>query len=77
VFVLLFLAPVYVPITLLKGWIHDVATLNPVTPVLEAGRGLLADSPVKVGLAFAGLLGAALVLAVFSRRGLASAERAG
>ena len=48
VFVLLFLAPVYVPITLLTGWIHDVANLNPVTPVLEAGRGLLAGSPVKV-----------------------------
>jgi ABC-2 type transport system permease protein len=75
--VLLFLAPVYVPITLLKGWIHDVATLNPVTPVLEAGRGLLAGSPVKVFLAFSGLLGAALVFAVFSRRGLAAAERAG
>ena len=40
--------------TLLTGWIHDVANLNPVTPVLEAGRGLLAGSPVKVALAFAG-----------------------
>ena len=77
VFVLLFLAPVYVPITLLTGWIHDVANLNPVTPVLEAGRGLLAGSPVKVAIAFAGLAGAALVLAAFARRGLASAERAG
>jgi hypothetical protein len=32
---------------------------------------------VKVAVAFAGLVGAALVLAVFSRRGLAAAERAG
>jgi ABC-2 type transport system permease protein len=77
VFVLLFLAPVYVPLSLLTGWIHDVANLNPVTSVLEAGRGLLAGSPVRVGLAFAGLAGAALLLAAFSRRGLASAERAG
>jgi ABC-2 type transport system permease protein len=77
VFVLLFLAPVYVPLTLLTGWIHDVASLNPVTPVLEAGRGLLAGSPVKVLIAFAGLIGAALVLSAFARRGLASAERAG
>jgi ABC-2 type transport system permease protein len=77
VFVLLFLAPVYVPLSLLTGWIHDVANLNPVTAVLEAGRGLLAGSPVRVGIAFAGLAGAALLLAAFSRRGLASAERAG
>ncbi len=77
VFVLLFLAPVYVPVPLLSGWIHDVATLNPVTPVLEAGRGLLAGSPVKVAIAFAGLIAAAIVLSAFARRGLASAERAG
>jgi ABC-2 type transport system permease protein len=77
VFVLLFLAPVYVPITLLTGWIHDVAKVNPVTAVLEAGRGLLAGTPVKVALAFAGLAIAAAVFAMFARRGLASAERAG
>jgi ABC-2 type transport system permease protein len=77
VFVLLFLAPVYVPITLLTGWIHAVANVNPVTPVLEAGRGLLAGSPVKVGVAFIGLVVAAFVLSAFARRGLASAERAG
>jgi ABC-2 type transport system permease protein len=77
VFVLLFLAPVYVPVTLLTGWIHDVANLNPVTPVLEAGRGLLAGSPVEVALAFAGLVATAVVLSAFARRGLASAERAG
>ena len=77
VFVLLFLAPVYVPVPLLSGWIHDVATLNPVTPVLEAGRGLLAGSPVKVAIAFLGLAGVALLMAGFARRGLASAERAG
>ncbi len=77
VFVLLFLAPVYVPITLLTGWIHDVANVNPVTAVLEAGRGLLAGTPVKVALAFAGLAVAAALFTAFARRGLASAERAG
>lgn len=77
VFILLFLAPVYVPLPLLTGWIHDVANINLVTAVLEAGRGLLAGSPVKVGLAFAGLAIAALLMAGFARRGLASAERAG
>ena len=77
VFVLLFLAPVYVPLPLLTGWIHDVAKLNPVTPVLEAGRGLLAGSPVQVAAAFTALAVAAVVLSAFARRGLASAERAG
>jgi ABC-2 type transport system permease protein len=77
VFVLLFLAPVYVPVRLLSGWIHAVARYNPVTAALEAGRGLLAGSPIKVALAFALLSGAALLLAAFARRGLASAERAG
>ena len=77
VFVLLFLAPVYVPLPLLTGWIHDVANINPVTAVLEAGRGLLAGSPVKVGVAFLALAIATAVLSTFARRGLASAERAG
>jgi ABC-2 type transport system permease protein len=77
VFVLLFLAPVYVPLSLLTGWIHDVANFNPVTAVLEAGRGLLAGSPVKVAIAFAALVAGVAVMNLFARRGLASAERAG
>ena len=77
VFILLFLAPVYVPLPLLTGWIQAVARFNPVTAPLEAGRGLLAGSPVKVGLAFALLVAGAGLMAIFARRGLASAERAG
>jgi ABC-2 type transport system permease protein len=77
VFILLFLAPVYVPVQLLSGWIHAVARYNPITVALEAGRGLLAGSPIKVALAFLLLLAAAAVLSLFARRGLASAERAG
>ena len=41
VFLILFLAPVYVPLELLKGWIHDVASINPATAFLDAGRGLI------------------------------------
>jgi ABC-2 type transport system permease protein len=77
VFILLFLAPVYVPLGLLTGWIHTVARLNPATAALEAGRSLLAGSPVKVLLAFALLAAGAALMAIFARRGLASAERAG
>jgi ABC-2 type transport system permease protein len=77
VFVVLFLAPVYVPLRLLTGWIHTVARFNPATAALEAARGLLAGSPVKVALAFALLAAGTAVMALWARRGLASAERAG
>ena len=77
VFVVLFLAPVYVPLKLLTGWIHSVASVNPATFALEAERALFAGSPTKVAAAYALLAGAFVVLAVWARRGLASAERAG
>lgn len=77
VFLILFLAPVYVPLSLLTGWIHAVARYNPATVALEAARGLIAGSPVKLLLAFAVLAAGAAVMSLWARRGLASAERAG
>lgn len=77
VFVVLFLAPVYVPLHLLTGWIHAVARFNPATIALEAARGLLAGTLVKVALAFALLIAGSALMALWARRGLASAERAG
>ena len=44
VFLILFFAPVYVPLGLLRGWIHAIATANPVTRLLEASRSLLAEA---------------------------------
>ena len=41
VFLMLFFAPVYVPLALLQGWIHSVAVVNPMTRILEAGRGFV------------------------------------
>ena len=77
VFLILFLAPVYVPVPLLHGWIHTVAQVNPVTPMLEAARGLLQGELVSIGAAFGCVL-ALLVLAFpWAVRGLRSAERAG
>ena len=77
VFLVLFFAPVYVPLSLLDGWIHALATVNPVTRVLEAGRGLLDGSPTEVGAAFAVALGLAVAFSFWALRGLRSAERAG
>jgi ABC-2 type transport system permease protein len=77
IFVLLFLAPVYVPLSLLTGWIHAVARINPATPVLEAGRGLLAGTPTDIALSFSLLVAGMVLTGIWAWRGLASAERAG
>ncbi|MGH3030782.1 MAG: ABC transporter permease, partial [Gaiellaceae bacterium] len=52
IFLTLFLAPVYVPLDLLEGWIHSVATVNPATFFLEAGRGFIVGDPTEVLAAF-------------------------
>jgi ABC-2 type transport system permease protein len=77
VFLTLFLAPVYVPLELLDGWIHTVASANPATFLLEAGRGLIAGDPVEVAAAFAVAFGAVALFVVWALRGLKSAEAAG
>jgi ABC-type multidrug transport system permease subunit len=74
-FLILFLAPVWVPYDLLVGWVQAAASVNPITLVLEAERGLLAGDPVKVLPAFAVALGLAAVMALWARGGLRSAER--
>jgi len=77
VFIVLFVAPVFVPLELLTGWVKVVARVNPATALLDAGRSLLAGSPEKVALSFALLAIALLGFAVWARGGLRSAERAG
>ena len=52
VFLILFFAPVYVPLKLLQGWMHGVASANPVTRLLEANRSLLAGQPTEVAIAY-------------------------
>jgi ABC-2 type transport system permease protein len=77
VFLSLFFAPVYVPLHLLKGWIHAVAYVNPLTRVLEAGRSFVAGSPAEIAAAFGAAAGLALLFAVWALRGLRKAEVAG
>jgi ABC-2 type transport system permease protein len=76
VFLILFLAPVYVPLQLLKGWIHDVASVNPATAFLDAGRGLISGVQDHTGLAFVCAVGLILLFAVWLLSGLRAAERA-
>jgi ABC-type multidrug transport system permease subunit len=77
VFLILFFAPVYVPLNLLTGWIEVVAHLNPVTALLETARGFLAGDAPHVLLAFGVAIGLGLVFALWAFRGLRSAEAAG
>jgi ABC-2 type transport system permease protein len=61
VFVFLFLSPVYVPLSLLTGWVHAAASVNPLTVLLDAGRGFIAGEPTSVGAAVAVSLALALL----------------
>jgi len=77
VFLTLFFAPVYVPLGLLDGWIEALATVNPLTYVIEAVRGMLAGDEVHVLLAFGLAVGLIGGFAYWALRGLRSAEAAG
>jgi len=77
VFLVLFFAPVYVPLALLQGWIHGVATVNPMTRVIEAGRGFVAAAPTEVFAAFTAAAALGLLFSIWAFRGLRKAEAAG
>ena len=77
IFLVLFLAPVFVPLNLLSGWLEAIARLNPFTTILDAARGLLAGAPTNVLPAYA--IGAALVavFALWAVYALRRAEKTG
>jgi ABC-2 type transport system permease protein len=77
VFLIIFFAPVYVPLDLLRGWIHAVATVNPITPVLEAARGFVSGEPTQTLLAFGTGLALVAAFSVWALLGLRRAEAAG
>ncbi|MGZ8783712.1 MAG: ABC transporter permease [Gaiellaceae bacterium] len=76
-FMVLFFAPVYVPLGLLEGWIEVTAKLNPLTYVLEAERSMLAGDEVYIALAFGVAVALVLGFSLWALRGLRSAEAAG
>jgi ABC-2 type transport system permease protein len=77
VFLVLFFAPVYVPLELLEGWIETVASVNPLTYMLETGRGFLAGDPPHALLAFGLALGMGVAFWTWALLGLRKAEAAG
>jgi ABC-2 type transport system permease protein len=77
IFLVLFLAPVFVPLNLLSGWLETIARLNPFTTILDAARGFLAGTPTSVLPAYA--IGVALVaiFALWAVYALRRAEKTG
>lgn len=72
-FPLTFLAPTFVPLELLDGWLKTVAQLNPITYVLEAMRSILNtgwDWPVLLrGMAACVILGSLMyILTLYALR---------
>jgi len=77
VFMIIFLAPVYVPIDLLHGWVEGVAHVNPITPIVEAGRDLISGASPQALLAYGCGLGLVVLFGGWAVSGLRSAEAAG
>jgi ABC-2 type transport system permease protein len=77
VFILLFLAPVYVPLPLLAGWVHAVAGVNPFTLLITSGRDLLAGGDAPLLATYAVAIALLIAFGVWAVRGLRRAERAG
>jgi ABC-2 type transport system permease protein len=77
VFLVLFLAPVYVPLSLLSGWVHAVAKVNPFTPLIETARDFIAGTPATAGLAYGIAASLLLIFGWWAVGGLRSAEKAG
>jgi ABC-2 type transport system permease protein len=74
-FLILFLAPVWVPYDLLTGWVKTAASVNPITLVIESIRGLITGDPTEVLPAFLVMLLFVSVTVLWARGGLRSAER--
>ena len=70
IFILLFLAPVYVPLDARRRLGAHVARFNPVTALLEAARGFIAGEPTKVAITAACLAAMFALAALWARGGL-------
>jgi ABC-2 type transport system permease protein len=77
VFIVLFLAPVFVPLELVGGWVHTVAQVNPITAIVEGGRDLISGQSFPVLVAFGLALALPIAFSFWAVRGLRRAEAAG
>jgi ABC-2 type transport system permease protein len=77
VFMLLFMAPVYVPQALLVGWVSHVARVNPITLILNTNRDFLAGLQAEALLTYGIAFGLMVVMAAWAVTGMRRAETAG
>jgi ABC-type multidrug transport system permease subunit len=77
VFIVLFLAPVFVPLALVGGWVHAVAKVNPFTAIIEGGRDLISGQSFPAAVAFGIAVALPLAFSFWAVRGLRRAEAAG
>lgn len=77
IFIGLFASPVFVPLDAITGWLHAVATANPLTPLVESGRSLLRGGTDDVGLALLIVAGMLPALALWTATGLRRAVASG
>ncbi|MCW2925101.1 MAG: hypothetical protein JWM98_2505 [Thermoleophilia bacterium] len=76
-FLAVFMAPVFVPLDVLQGWLHGAASINPVSYIMTANRQLLAGQAADVLPAVLAVAGLFVVLLAWALTGVRSAERAG
>ncbi len=76
-FLTMFLSSAQTPLSVMQGWLHSVARINPITNILRLGRqGFLGD--VTWSATWGGLVAIAAMSAVtlvFARRGLNSLDK--
>jgi ABC-2 type transport system permease protein len=77
IFMLLFMAPVYVPQDLLAGWVSHAAAINPLTLILNTNRDLLAGQPAEIVATYAVAFGLVALLSAWAVTGMRRAEAAG
>ncbi len=77
VFIILFLTPVFVPLDLVGGWVHAVASVNPVTALVEGGRDLISGQDFPGLLMYGIAIALPLAFSFWAVRGLRKAEAAG
>jgi ABC-2 type transport system permease protein len=77
VFIVLFLAPVYVPLNLLGGWVKAVAQVNPFTALVEGGRDLISGGAFDGALVYGVAVVLVALMLSWGIRGLRRAEAAG
>jgi len=75
IFILLFLTPVFIPRDQLSGWLKTAADINPLTPIIEAGRGFMADDPTRVPVAFGVAAGMFVAFGLFAISSMAAASK--